>query len=1041
MVHIGLSERIPIMRFSVFKIKKPKGEWKEAKISPKSSPGEAKKMRGWQKECFDDFYASGKNNIILNAPTGSGKTLEMCYLSSDFIAKNIGHKAIICVPQTIIAAAFVSDKKNKPYKLKFPDGTIREWYIEKDLCKDPSSEESKSNKLIKFLSENISDRFQDRTILCTHQTLGRVFKRLKEEDNLNLLKNIYLWIDEGHHSMSTENGSNNIGEIGSYFQSNPEKNFIINYATATFFRGDRLQIAQNVESFFRFNLPYDKYFEGLNWLKSFSYDFLLHKYGWFKAIKTIFKDKIGKTIVYMPSLNSRHSTGDKYQEVWEVIWAIAGRRNAKYTEDPKTGVITIHKNGKDIVIVDLVDEDKREEKKEFIRENGDKVDVIINIKVFSEGADWPEANREIIIGEKNSLNQIMQMIGRLFRDHESKDGIPVEVVQVFPYVSQKIDGDKFQEKFNDYMKAIDATLLLEMIINPVVLSVPSSKKAKKKEIKINEAKEYFLDKVGRSESINIIEEIGRSWVEFRDMHPEIKSKKDLEEASIKVVSEGLKDCGIELFNVELTEMLVASFKRATTHADKILKPLLKGIDVSNINFNIIKEKDPIFGFRLAFASLCGIKDLKELRKVLDTFHGLWMENYEKVKEFVEKKGEYPSEESKIEEEQKIGRWCGAQRQNKKGQALGKITEERIKLLESIPNWKWDVISDNWNETFNNLKLFYSKNNKCANRCSMDEEEKILGVWIDTQKANKKENILTEYRIKLLETIPGWKWDLLDEKWMENYEKVKEFVKTNNKYPSHHSKNEEEKSLGMWVGTQKQSKKGNRANNLTPKRTILLEDLPEWIWEIDLEEKWMEKYNIVKLFNKKDGKYPSQHSKDKKEKRSSLWISKQKSNKRKDKLTKKQIILLEKLPDWEWDNDLEEKWMEKYNIVKLFYSKNNKCANRCSTDEEEKILGRWIDTQKSNKKKNILTEEQIKLLNTIPGWKWNVFSDKWNKKFNSLKSFYLKNNKYPSQNSKDKEEKSLGMWIGTQKKSKKGQGTCKLTPDQIKQLETLPNWKW
>ena len=45
-------------------------------------------------------------------------------------------------------------------------------------------------------------------------------------------------------------------------------------------------------------------------------------------------------------------------------------------------------------------------------------------------------------------------------------------------------------------------------------------------------------------------------------------------------------------------------------------------------------------------------------------------------------------------------------------------------------------------------------------------------------------------------------------------------------------------------------------------------------------------------------------------------------------------------------------------------------------------------------------------------------------------FIKKNNKYPSEHSKDYEEKKLGQWVQNQKLSKKGIGNYKITKENI-----------
>ena len=50
--------------------------------------------------------------------------------------------------------------------------------------------------------------------------------------------------------------------------------------------------------------------------------------------------------------------------------------------------------------------------------------------MFKEGANWIWAERAIIIGERNSLTDIVQMSGRTFRDAEGKEH--VEIIQLLP---------------------------------------------------------------------------------------------------------------------------------------------------------------------------------------------------------------------------------------------------------------------------------------------------------------------------------------------------------------------------------------------------------------------------------------------------------------------------------------------------------------------------------------------------------------------------------------------------------------------------------
>jgi len=99
-----------------------------------------------------------------------------------------------------------------------------------------------------------------------------------------------------------------------------------------------------------------------------------------------------------------------------------------------------------------------------------------------------------------------------------------------------------------------------------------------------------------------------------------------------------------------------------------------------------------------------------------------------------------------------------------------------------------------------------------------------------------------------------------------------------------------------------------------------------------------------------------------------------------------------------------------------------------------ILGRWIHNQRSRYNINKLSQERINLLEQLPNWTWE--DGRWLEKYNEVKEYYQKYQKYPTQD--NEEYKSLGIWRNNQKRNYKQD---KLTDEQISLLEQLPNWQW
>src|SRR5262249_10478428 len=148
-----------------------------------------------------------------------------------------------------------------------------------------------------------------------------------------------------------------------------------------------------------------------------------------------------------------------------VLKAIAGTDNVVFADEDQP-IMRVKRGDDWIKVVNLVDERLREQKKEAIiaahkKADGDDIDVIIALGMFKEGANWRWADREVIIGRRGSLTEIIQMIGRLFRDAVGKSH--VEVYQLLPFALDQVDKTVIRDDFNGYLTAILLSMLLENV--------------------------------------------------------------------------------------------------------------------------------------------------------------------------------------------------------------------------------------------------------------------------------------------------------------------------------------------------------------------------------------------------------------------------------------------------------------------------------------------------------------------------------------------------------------------------------------------------
>jgi len=599
------------------KIEKQKGfqlTWKNsiAETFPKNDDG-FYPMRTWQCEAFHDLKDSAF--MILNAPMGSGKSWMMCLLSAFKMKNDSSLRSIIVVPQTIIAPGFTDEK------IQMPDGEKLHWQIEHNLCNNEFNRGT-VNYFIKWL-ENPSHFFSNRTILCTHATLIAAYKKLKTENRLYLFSNILLWIDEAHHvkNVAVEGFedtviSNSIGQVAAYFLDNADKNLQMGLTTASFFRGDRADLITDRmgEKFKRYNLPYDKYLASMKHLKSFSFDFLLTGHNYTNGIELLIKSRKGKDIIYIPHPISQYSTGNKKKEVDTII-----NLYGTPSHITKDGVTIVYEGTNTQKILDLVNETQRDQKKDFLskpilKKQRDELDAIIALGMFKEGANWIWADRIIIVGPRSSLVDVIQMIGRPFRDAENKNH--VEIIQLLPFSLDQQDKDSFRENLNNYLKAIYASLILENILNPVKINVRQKTETPINQKDENNNKVNWLSAAlpDEAKQQSLIEEVNNHIVDIAANNH--KETINIYDEYNKIIPEILERYGITEHKQEVSEQILGMFIRRGLQ--------MKGLSVENIDFDLIHETHPLEYLLRYTSGACDINTFEKLREAIRLGRTEWL---------------------------------------------------------------------------------------------------------------------------------------------------------------------------------------------------------------------------------------------------------------------------------------------------------------------------------------------------------------------------------------------------------------------------------
>lgn len=409
--------------------------------SGKSTRTNAMGMREMQERAFAKRDAQ---YLLIKAPPASGKSRALMYIALDKLRNQGKKKVVVAVPERSIGSSFA------PVKLT-ESGFFADWNVkpEHNLC-TPGGEARKVQAFLEFMKGDAE------ALVCTHATLRFAFEALDE----SAFDDVVLAIDEFHH-VSAEDSSR-LGEVLRAIMAKSNAHIVA--MTGSYFRGDSVPVLrpEDEAKFRKLTYSYYDQLNGYEHLKSLGIGYHFYQGKYTSAIGEVL-DPDKKTLIHIPSVNSAESTGDKYQEVDEIL-DILGE---VLGPDEETGVLSVRqKDGRILKVADLVYDDPRVRDKvvSFLRsmEDPEDVDIIIALGMAKEGFDWPPCEHTLTVGYRSSLTEIIQILGRATRDYPGKTHAQFTNLIAEP----DAESNEVKVAVNNMLKAITASLLMEHVLAP-----------------------------------------------------------------------------------------------------------------------------------------------------------------------------------------------------------------------------------------------------------------------------------------------------------------------------------------------------------------------------------------------------------------------------------------------------------------------------------------------------------------------------------------------------------------------------------------------
>ena len=552
------------------------------------------------------YKKRNSKKLLVKAPPASGKSRALMFIALDKLHNQGIKKAIIAVPERSIGRSFASVKLSD-------HGFPFDWYVKpENNLTTIGSDRSKVERFIKFMR---STDASDNVIIVTHATFRFAVEELSDADFDDTL----VAIDEFHHVSDDTNSV--LGEALRGIIKN--SNAHVFAMTGSYFRGDSKPILSPEDEleFDRVTYTYYEQLEGYKYLKSFSMNYKFYQGTYTDAIHEVLPEFIDKkTIIHIPSVNSGESTKDKYGEVdaiLDVLGTIQG-------QDSASGIITVKtESGKLLKVADLVNEEGRDRVSSYLANMSElnDLDIIIALGMAKEGFDWPFAEYALTIGYRNSLTEVVQIIGRVTRDSSNKTTAQFTNLLAAPDAKD----DEVTWAINNTMKAISASLLMENVLAPNYRFKPRTSPEQ-----VSKEKDIYVKEIAEPSTPRTKEIIEQDLTELKatilqedKIREAIAANEDTRNINFVLIPRVIATVYPDLNNQEIEEVrqhVIADF--VLTHAERdkenrsLIKMANKFINVNDLNIELIDSINP---FQSAYEILSRNVDAKTLRLFLKVY--------------------------------------------------------------------------------------------------------------------------------------------------------------------------------------------------------------------------------------------------------------------------------------------------------------------------------------------------------------------------------------------------------------------------------------
>lgn len=250
-------------------------------------------------------------------------------------------------------------------------------------------------------------------------------------------------------------------------------------------------------------------------------------------------------------------------------------------------------------------------------------------------------------------------------------------------------------------------------------------------------------------------------------------------------------------------------------------------------------------------------------------------------------------------------------------------------------------------------------------------------------------------------------------------------------PSRHV--ESGSALGNWVGKQRTAYLGG---TLPVKRTQALESLRDWSWD-PVEDRWVVMRAALEAFARREGHATPPTNSVEGNLPIGMWVSRQRVEQSKGRLSAARQASLEALSGWTWDLNVD-RFAAGLSHLSRFYKEHGHAAVPQHLVYDNYALGQWVLNQRKAFKAGSLFPADQAALESLDGWTWVAKGVVPANASNAILAFVSREGHCQVPPGHVEANFALGTWVsGARRRFARGT----LSRGVIGFLESFDGWQW